>query len=74
MKKAPFKIGDKVTTSFLEHEEGLVRTVIGISQSSTSESGWAIVADGGEPCPCCGRIGTETRWIDTGWFKLCEGE
>lgn len=72
----PFKVGDKVTTSFHIDDVTCIRTVIEVVQSN-SQSGWGVRADGGQPCPCCGRQGRMVQNyrgepIDSKWFNLIE--
>lgn len=49
------KVGDLVTSTFREDESGVVRKITAILKSAHFGSGYGVVADGGEPCPCCGR-------------------
>jgi hypothetical protein len=67
---APFKIGDKVKLD-RRGEEKIIRTVIGVKDAPYPESGsgYLVQADGGEICKSCGRLSTETCWMDSTWFK-----
>jgi hypothetical protein len=71
------KVGDRVTTDFIEGEEAIVRRVTFIKESVTCQGGLLVCVDGGEPCGCCGRSGTEIKGvsgfgIDSSWFKKVE--
>lgn len=70
--KPPFKLGDKVTTTYYPDEHKIVRTVIGIYTHEGCESGYIVRADGGICCPTCNRKGTEITQppLDSYWFKL----
>lgn len=76
--RPPFKVGDKVTTDFYTDEADVVRTVMSVRRYANCTSGFLVVADGGEPCVCCGhRPGTPTpgpNGIDSTWFKNAEEE
>ena len=64
----PFRVGDRVTTA-LRGAAAIVRTVTRC-EPSTSQSGWWVWVDGGEPCPHCGRVCAPLDAIDSSWFKL----
>lgn len=69
MNKQPFKVGDKVTSSFFTKENDVVRKVLSCEEGNYG-SGWGASADGGEMCPCCKRfLGTPIHMIDSHWFK-----
>lgn len=78
MENAPFKVGDKVTTGYSPVHKSTVRTVISVIKSEYFSSGWAVCADAGDPCPCCGsRKGSAIKGhdgygIDSGWFEKVE--
>jgi hypothetical protein len=71
----PFSVGDKVTSDFFAGESDIVRTVIEVNAVGTSSTGWLIMADGGDPCPCCRRRpgkmihGYTIQGVDSAWFK-----
>lgn len=77
-KKQPFNVGDKVTTNYYPNQEKIVRAVLEIYKDSDCESGWRVLADGGEPCACCKRPfgneigGRHGYGVDSGWFKKVE--
>jgi hypothetical protein len=72
--KQPFKVGDKVTTSYHGSDKSVIRTVTNIIKKWDCESGWVVEADGGMECPCCGhRASVKTPPIDSGWFEMVEG-
>lgn len=77
------KVGDKITTDFHYGEEGVVRTITEIYDNVQTGSRRGIVADAGEPCPCCGRpfgtpvcaSGGSKSYIDAYWaVKVEENE
>lgn len=67
---APFKVGDRVRTSWPNWGESppWVTRVESIWQSNDSNSGWVVVGAASEPCPHCGAIYPRTPAIDAGWF------
>ena len=72
MKKL-FNVGDLVRTDF--HGEGgisanAVRKIIDVRKCDDAEGGWLYTADGGDPCPTCGRVFRETPPICGAWFTL----
>ncbi len=73
--KAPFKVGDLVTTEFTQNSnaegtELVVRKVISVMKDIICGSGWRVGADAGESCPTCGRyFAVNTGDIDSTWFK-----
>lgn len=74
----PFKVGDKVTTDYYDQQKSLIRTVVAVTKYSGCKSGWAVYADGGEPCQSCGHVkgsaikGSHGLGVDSGWFKKVE--
>jgi hypothetical protein len=65
----PFKVGEKVRTTFRFAESAVIRTVLNVEKSERCASGWSVDANGGEKCPSCGRpAGTSIFRIDSGWF------
>lgn len=76
--EAPFEVGDFVKTDFNENETDVVRTVVYVHKSIDSASGWLVVANGGEPCKCCGKKpgnpinGHSGHGVDSSWFKKVE--
>jgi hypothetical protein len=70
--KRPFKKGDQVRTGFWERETKIVRKVISCTASETTQGGWLVEADGGEPCDCCGYKGQPTPPLSVDWFQKVE--
>lgn len=67
--KSPLKIGDAVTTSY-HFNDDIVRLITRIEKDKSFGSGWLASADGGEPCPTCGRLHASPIFgIDSAWFK-----
>jgi hypothetical protein len=70
MKKQPFRVGDKVTTDFIEADKKVIRTVTKIEKNDSCQSGWIVCLDGGGKCTCCHRFySVEIKWIDSDWLK-----
>jgi hypothetical protein len=68
------KVGDVVVTDYRRDESGVKRKITGIMKSPVAESGFLASADGGEPCPHCGRTFAQPiTMVDSAWFKV-EGE
>jgi len=64
-----FKVGDLVTTDFDIDHKTLVRKITRIEKNEEYGSGYKIWADGGCPCPCCGRTFAEPiNGVDGAWF------
>jgi hypothetical protein len=64
------KIGDKVKTEYFYEERDIVRTLTSITANHRYGSGYVASADGGEPCPCCGRSpGTPLLGVDSTHFR-----
>jgi len=76
MKTPPFKIGDKVTTSFHTDDENIVRVVCRIEKSSKFTSEWGIMVENEyDCCPTCSRyILSIPILIDSSWFTKVEDE
>ncbi len=72
--KAPFKVGDLVTTDWdLQHDYSIIRKIINIHKDATRGSGWRASVDAGEPCPHCNRYYADTiEGIDGSWFIKME--
>jgi hypothetical protein len=68
LKSAPFKIGDKVVTSYFEDEAGVPRTVKRIVKGDF-ETNYGVQADEGDACPHCGRKYSELPLLASSWFK-----
>jgi hypothetical protein len=69
-RKAPFAIGDRVTSTFHEGEEKIVRRITMIERADHVETGWIASADGGETCPACGVPGGYSiTGVSAWWFK-----
>lgn len=69
-KKAPFAVGDKVTTDFNLGEERVVRTVTECLPKPDCQSLWVISTNAGKMCPLCRKpAGRPTYRIDAAWFK-----
>jgi hypothetical protein len=64
-----FKLGDKVQTAVIEGEDHIVRTIICVYESPTTEGGWCYTADGGAECPSCGIKGSSTPGLCGGHFR-----
>lgn len=68
------KVGARVIARYKETEwddraPGCVRRITCV-ESGRSESGWWAAADGGDPCPECGRTpGVPTPMLDGAWFQ-----
>ena len=70
----PFKVGDLVQTNIHSESADVVRKVLKCVRSNCA-TGWLVVADGGEPCPHCGRratptVGASGQGIGSDWFTL----
>jgi hypothetical protein len=61
-------VGDKVTSRFHKEQSSLVRTITHIEAHPGYGSGACASADGGEPCPTCGRDETPILSVDASWF------
>ena len=71
--KATLKVGDLVTSDYHHQEKTVVRKITKIKPDKQYGSGYYASADGGEPCPHCGRpFGTEINYVDSAWFVLVE--
>jgi len=69
--KAPFEVGDLVTTEFGHETKDVVRQITKIIANANCSSGFIAWADGGEPCPTCKRAHakpTPASGIDAAWF------
>jgi hypothetical protein len=65
------KVGDKVKTGYHPNERDVIRTVLSAQEDNQYGSGYAVSADGGEPCKECGCTkGHKIRPIDGDWFEL----
>jgi len=70
VEKAPFQVGDRVTTEFYRAHRWVVRRITWVQRHQKCASGWLASADAGEPCPCCQvEAGTPTSLIDAAWFQ-----
>lgn len=70
--RAPFKVGDMVTTDFDPADERVHRMVTKVESVSVrqSQSGWRVSADGGHECEACGRRASRPiGGVDSSWFK-----
>ena len=68
--KAPFAVGDAVTSDYFRDEATVVRRVTVINQDAHCESGWRAAVDGGDECKTCGRrLGTPIHGVDSAWCK-----
>ena len=69
MNKAPFAVGDIVTSSYYRDEASVVRVVTTATKDKDCMSGWRISADAGDKCPTCKRLlGTKIPGVDSEWF------
>lgn len=68
----PFSVGDKVTTTYFEDESRIVRTVTMVSADDSFETGYGVLADQGDPCPCCGRAWSAVPLVASSWFERAE--
>lgn len=74
-KRMPFIPGDRVVTKFYRDESDIIRRVESCVQDRACGSGWRVVADAGEPCPCCGRrAGRPVCSVDSAWFEKVTGD
>ena len=63
------KVGDLVTSDFLDVNIRLVRRITWIKKDDSAGSGYRACADGGQPCQCCGHVpGTPILNVDAAWF------
>ena len=63
-------VGDKVTSSFNGGDDaGVIRKIHTIKKDPSCGSGARATADGGEPCPHCGRTCRSIIDVDASWFK-----
>lgn len=77
--QCPFRLGDLVTSTWHPSEVLLVRRITYIKgplPETRVEGGWVLGADGGEPCPSCGRRGTPTPPLCLAHFQkvMAKGE
>ena len=78
VQKAPFAVGDQVTTKFYESpprqpydEAGVVRRVTAIIHDDRYSSGWGVAADDGGRCEHCLRpLSRSIPVVDSDWFRL----
>jgi hypothetical protein len=70
MNKPPFKVGDKVRTTYHHREENVIHTVYKVVKDQWCVSGWRVNADGGTPCPTCGAVKGKPVSADSNWFEL----
>jgi hypothetical protein len=72
-KKAPFKVGDKVTTDYRLDYSAVVRTILSVRKDKRCSSGYALEMDGGEACPTCNRPPDYLIYgVDSEWAKKVE--
>lgn len=65
------KVGDKVISEYIMHEEEVVRTITMIRKDEQYGSGYVASVDGGEPCKCCGLTkGRPIENVDVAWFNV----
>lgn len=76
IKSAPFKVGDRVRTSWpklsRDHTTGWETTVVSIGRVTYSESstGWLVVGAATDPCESCGAVvHAETPPLGADWFE-----
>lgn len=64
------KVGDRVTSDFLNVDIHLIRRITWIEKDETTGSGYRASVDGGEPCQCCGKVpGVSIIRVDAAWFR-----
>ncbi len=69
------KVGQKVTTDFIEKDKDVIRTITNIEKNSGYGSGYVASADSGEACECCDRkFSQEILSMDACWFIPIEEE
>ena len=65
------RVGDRVTTEYRREDKNVVRMVTSVEKFARCTSGWLVAADGGEPCPSCGRPPVPpVPSVDSSWFRL----
>jgi hypothetical protein len=69
--KAPFEVGDLVTTAYgYDDTQGVVRQITKIEADLVCGSKFRAWASGGEVCPTCKRGHAKpTVGLDSAWFK-----
>lgn len=73
--KAPFEVGDLVTSDYDRPRRHVVRTITRIEADSSCGSKFRAYADGGECCPTCKRAEARpTIGLDSAWFEKVDKE
>ena len=63
------KVGDKVMSDYDMDHADTVRTITEVEHNADTGSTVRIWANGGDPCPCCGREPAKSiNGVDGAWF------